>query len=109
MAKLVINEKCILMDYSRLVGYHRNLYLCRMKTLQLNIPETMDFDDNEALMAIASRLFEKGKLSLGQAADLAGLSKRTFMEILSNYGVSIFNYSTTDLDQDIENAKSHNI
>ena len=80
-----------------------------MKTLQLNIPETMDFDDNEALMAIASRLFEKGKLSLGQAADLAGLSKRTFMEILSNYGVSIFNYSTTDLDQDIENAKSHNI
>lgn len=80
-----------------------------MKTLQLNIPDTVDFDDKEALMAIASRLYEKGKLSLGQAADLAGLSKRTFMEILSNYGVSIFNYSTFDLDQDIENAKSYNI
>lgn len=80
-----------------------------MKTLQLNIPDTVDFDDKEALMAIASRLYEKGKLSLGQAADLAGLSKRTFMEIIGNYGVSIFNYSPEDLDQDIENAKSYNI
>jgi len=80
-----------------------------MKTLTLNIPDTVDFDDNEALMAIASRLYEKGKLSLGQAADLAGLSKQTFMEILGNYGVSVFNYPPTELEQDIENAKSHNI
>ncbi|MEO6189224.1 MAG: UPF0175 family protein [Saprospiraceae bacterium] len=80
-----------------------------MKTLHLNIPETVDFDVSEALIAIASRLYEKGKLSLGQAADLAGLSKRTFMEILSNFDVSIFNYSTSDFDQDIENGKSYNI
>jgi predicted HTH domain antitoxin len=80
-----------------------------MRTLHLNIPETVDFDDKEALMAIASRLYEKGKLSLGQAADLAGLSKRAFMETLGNYGVSVFNYSPDDLDRDVENAKNHNI
>ena len=57
-----------------------------MKTLHLNIPETVDFDDKEAVMAIASRLYEKGKLSLGQAAELVGLSKRAFMEALVNYG-----------------------
>ena len=80
-----------------------------MKTITLNIPDTVDFDDKEALMAIASRLYEKGKLSLGQAAELVGLSKRTFMEILGAYGVSVFNYPSSDLDRDLENAKSYNL
>jgi predicted HTH domain antitoxin len=69
----------------------------------------VDFDDKEALMTIASRLFEKGKLSLGQAAELVGLSKSTFMEMLGSYGVSVFNYPSSDLDRDVDNAKGHNI
>ena len=80
-----------------------------MKTIVLNVPDTVDFDDKEILMVIASRLYERGKLSLGQAAEMVNLSKRAFMEILSNYGVSVFNYSIDDLDRDIENAKSYNI
>ena len=80
-----------------------------MKTLIINIPDTVDFDDKDALMTIASRLFEKGKLSLGQAADLVGLSKRAFMEMLGTYGVSVFNYPSSDLDRDVENAKSYTI
>jgi len=80
-----------------------------MRTITINLPDTVDFDDKEALMAIASRLYEKGKLSLGQAAELVGLSKRTFMESLGNYGVSVFNYPSSDLDRDVENAKSYNL
>ncbi|MEQ1584668.1 MAG: UPF0175 family protein [Cyclobacteriaceae bacterium] len=80
-----------------------------MKTITINIPDTVDFDDKEARMTIASRLYEKGKLSLGQAAELVGLSKISFMEILGAYGVSVFNHSSSDLDRDIENAKSYNL
>jgi len=80
-----------------------------MKTLVLNIPDTIDLDDKEALMAIAARLYEKGKLSLGQAAELAGLSKQAFMEIISAYGVSVFNYSSSDLDQDVMHAKGYSL
>lgn len=79
-----------------------------MKTLILNIPDTVDFDDKEAIMTLATRLYEKGKLSLGQAAELAGLSKSAFMEILGDYGVSIFNHPSSDIDRDVENAKSYN-
>lgn len=79
-----------------------------MKTLKLNIPDTVDFDENEARMTIAARMYEKGKLSLGQAADLVGLSKKAFMELLSSYGVSVFNHPSSDLDRDVENAKSYN-
>lgn len=80
-----------------------------MKTITINIPDTVDFDDKDALMTIASSMYQKGKLSLGQAAELAGLSKHAFMEILGDYGVSVFNYPPSDLDRDVANAKSYNL
>jgi len=58
-------------------------------------------------MAIACGLCGKGKLSLGQAADLVGLSKQAFMEILGDYRVSAFNYLPEELDSDIANARSY--
>lgn len=80
-----------------------------MKTIHLNIPDNLDLDDREAKMLLASRLYEKGKLSLGQAAELVGLSKSTFMELLSDYDVDLINHPVSDLDSDIRNAKNHSL
>ena len=75
-----------------------------MKTLTLTIPDSLDLTNRELVMLVASRLYEQGKLSLGQAAELAGLTKRTFAEVLNQYNVSIFNFPSTDLSSDVENA-----
>jgi predicted HTH domain antitoxin len=75
-----------------------------MRTLKINIPDTLDMNDNEVAMLVASRLYEQGKLSLGQAAELAGLTKRTFAELLGKYNVSIFNFPASDLSRDVKNA-----
>jgi predicted HTH domain antitoxin len=75
-----------------------------MKTISINIPEMSDFDSKELTMIVASQLYEGGKLSLGQAADVAGYSKRTFAELLAKYKVSIFNFPSTDLSKDVANA-----
>lgn len=75
-----------------------------MKTLTIRIPETLDIDSQEMTMLLASRLYEQGKLSLGQAAELANVSKRTFVELLGRYGVSLFNYPASDLSKDVANA-----
>lgn len=75
-----------------------------MKTITLQIPDSLDLSQREAAMLIATRLYEQGKLSLGQAAELAGYSKRTFMELLGDYGVSVFNYPPEDLSRDVANA-----
>ena len=75
-----------------------------MRTIHLSIPESVDKNDNELIMIIASKLYEDGTLSSGQAADLAGLSKRTFIELLGKYGVSVFSTSIEDLESDIANA-----
>jgi predicted HTH domain antitoxin len=75
-----------------------------MKTVTLNIPDALEMDNNEVAMLVASRLYEQGKLSLGQAAEMAGLTKRTFAELLGRYNVSIFNYPGSDLSSDAANA-----
>ncbi|MBN8860412.1 MAG: UPF0175 family protein [Sphingobacteriales bacterium] len=75
-----------------------------MKVLTLNIPDSVDIDSMQVAMLVASRLYEQGKLSLGQAAELAGLTKRTFAELLSTYNVSIFNYPASDISRDVANA-----
>jgi predicted HTH domain antitoxin len=75
-----------------------------MKKLVLNIPDSVDLDERELVMTLASKLYEEGKLSLGQAADLVGLSKRTLAELLGKYNVSIFNHPASDLSRDVNNA-----
>lgn len=75
-----------------------------MKTVTFHIPDSIELDEKDIEMMVASRLYEEGKLSLGQAAELVGLSKRTFAELLGKYGVSLFNYPASDLSRDIENA-----
>jgi predicted HTH domain antitoxin len=80
-----------------------------MKTITLEIPDSLDIDEKEAKTFLAAKLYEKGSLSLGQAAQLAGYSKRTFMELLSNYNVSIFSYSEQELEKDLAHAKSYHL
>jgi len=75
-----------------------------MKTLSIDIPDSLDINGKEAAMLLATKLYEQGKLSLGQAAELAGLSKRTFAELLGKYDVSLFNYSPKELSRDVKNA-----
>ena len=78
-----------------------------MKTLTLQIPDNLDERDTKNLLA--AKLYEKGSLSLGQAAEVAGYSKREFMGLLANYGVSVFALSETELEKDILNAKNYHL
>jgi predicted HTH domain antitoxin len=47
-------------------------------------------------------LYEAGKLSLGQAAELASMSKASFAENLYNYNVSFINYPISEMTRDAE-------
>ena len=75
-----------------------------MSVFQIQIPDTVKINDFELKMLIASKLFEEGKLSSGQAAEIVGISKRAFVEILGKYNVSLFGYEYEELEEDLENA-----
>ncbi|MDR3123517.1 MAG: UPF0175 family protein [Treponema sp.] len=48
-------------------------------------------------MLLAAKLYEERKLALGYCAELAGLSKRAFIELLGKYGVSLFSQTADEL------------
>lgn len=75
-----------------------------MRIVQLNIPDIVELKDYDFSMIVASKLYEDATLSAGQAAEIAGLSKRAFIEMLGKYGVSVFSSSTEELRKDIANA-----
>ena len=71
-----------------------------MTELRVDLPPSLSGDEARLLLAI--KLYEVEKASLGQAAKLAGLSKRTFMEMLGRYNVPVFSYSPEELRQETD-------
>ncbi len=75
-----------------------------MSEITIHFPTNVAMDSHELTMLVASQLYAKGKLSLGQAAEVANLSKRTFTEVLGHYGVSVFNYPSNEIFTELSHA-----
>lgn len=71
-----------------------------MKKIVLDIPDNLELSENETKRFLAAKLYESGKLSLGQAAELANMTKVAFSELLSDYDVSLINYPSSDISRD---------
>jgi predicted HTH domain antitoxin len=73
-------------------------------TKDLNMPKQAALSEFAIKMLLAAKLYEDRKLALGYCAELAGLSKRAFAEMLGKYGVSLFSQTADELKSDINNA-----
>jgi predicted HTH domain antitoxin len=71
-----------------------------MQTITITLPESADLDAKQTAKFLASKLYEAGKISLGQAAEMAGLTKVAFAEILGDFGVSLINYPVSEMKRD---------
>lgn len=70
-----------------------------MNTLQVQFPSDISLEEARLLLMV--KLFETGKLTLGQAASLAGYSKPTFIELLDKFGVLVIDYPPEELEQEV--------
>jgi len=70
-----------------------------MSDVTIQLPPEVQQEEAQLLLMI--KIFETGKLSLGQAAKFSGYSKRAFMELLGKYGVPVFDYPAEDLQQEM--------
>ncbi len=75
-----------------------------MKTLEIEIPDDIELEEFELKMSMAAKLYDLGKISSGQGASIVGISKRAFMELLGEFGVSLFGYNAIDLEKELTNA-----
>lgn len=73
-------------------------------SIQINLPDGLKISPFELSMLLATKLFDEGLISSGQGAEMVGLSKHAFIELLGKYKVSIFQYDIQEIEEDIKNA-----
>ena len=59
---------------------------------------------HEFRLILAAKLFELRRLTLGQAAEMAGLPVWSFMEALARLGVSVINLTDEQLARELDPA-----
>ncbi|AUB85730.1 UPF0175 family protein [Candidatus Thiodictyon syntrophicum] len=58
----------------------------------------------EMRVAAAVKWYELERISQGRAAEIAGLTRAAFIDALSRYRVSPFQYSEEDLSEELRDA-----
>lgn len=74
-------------------------------TVELDLPDSVHLSDKELKMILAAKLFDLGELSSGQAAKMVGISRREFIESVGKYGVSIFQYTSEEVEEDLRRLR----
>ena len=54
------------------------------------------------LLMAGLKMYELGKISAGKAGELAGLSRPQFFEACGMYRVSIFNYNSEEIEDELQ-------
>ncbi|MEO6852062.1 MAG: UPF0175 family protein [Mucilaginibacter sp.] len=68
-----------------------------MTIMTLQVPDALEKEHDETVRLIAAKLYEAGKLSLGQAAEMCGMKKWDFPAVLAQFDVPYFQYTADDL------------
>ena len=75
------------------------------KEIMLSLRESSEDIVKDMKRTVAVKYYKENKLSLGQCAELAEMAKEDFIELLSSYKISIFNFDNDEeLLEDIKNA-----
>ena len=74
------------------------------ESVLISLKETPEKFAKEATKMLAVKLYEMGKLSSGRAAEFAGMSRISFLQILNEFGAPIFDLTKEELERDFQNA-----
>ena len=85
-----------------------------MRAMQFQLPETVfsalrkapDEFVQEMRIAAAVKWYELGEVSQGKAAEIAGLSRTDFIDALSRYKVSVLQYTSEELIEELDGVRS---
>jgi predicted HTH domain antitoxin len=75
--------------------------------LEINLPKTLieEISENELRLYLAMMLYKERKLSLGQAAKLAGLALSDFMYELGKHKIGFTNITEEELEEELRRIK----
>lgn len=67
--------------------------------LEVTLPPFVAKEDARLMLAV--KLFETGRLTAGQGARVANLTKRSFLDALAQFGVPVANYPASQLADEL--------
>lgn len=70
----------------------------------LELPEKPELKNMNVTEYLAAKMYQDALLSAGQAAQLLGIPQEQFIDLLGDYGVSVFSEEVEDIRRDIDNA-----
>jgi len=75
--------------------------------LELNLPKTLteEISENELRLYLAIMLYKERKLSMSQAAKLAGLALSDFMYELGKHKIGFTNITEEELEEELRRIK----
>lgn len=62
-----------------------------MTQITINVPDHIKMAPEEIRKFLAAKLYEAEKIDLAQAAEMAGETETSFVEVMRGYGVSVIN------------------
>jgi predicted HTH domain antitoxin len=88
--------------------------LMSMRTLEFRYPEDLpkamgespEAFERQIKFLVAARMYELGRISSGRAAELAGIQRVEFLNELGRHQISVFNFPLSDLEQEIQEART---
>ena len=75
-----------------------------VKVVSVEVPEALD--EWDVRVASAVELYRVGKVTLKQAAEIAGIRVEDFMKLLSRRKVSILNWPLDELEEELRSLDS---
>lgn len=76
-----------------------------MSTLTIHLPAGID--EAQARLLLATGLFQEEHVSVGGAAEMAGLSYRAFLDALRERGIPAFVYGeAADIEQELNSMRA---
>lgn len=75
-----------------------------VKAVSVEVPEALD--EWDVRVASAVELYRVGKVTLKQAAEIAGIRVEDFMKLLSRRKVSILNWPLDELEEELRSLDS---
>ncbi len=74
-----------------------------------SLPQALKMSDEEfsreARGVLAAKLYEMGRVSLGVAAEIAGMARLDFLSALARYGVPAINLTAEEVAHEVEAAR----
>ena len=77
-----------------------------MATITLQIPDSLEKERDDIVRFIAAKLYEAGRLSLGQAAETCGMNKWDFPAVLVKFNVAFFQYTMEEIAAEVDRVNN---